>query len=171
MLASCDFIEADHDSHGCSHAGAQPGCTLWQRISVMQIVRQLCTDAHFINFLCTIYDVAQVSVCCSGLAVPILLWAEYEFLCNIYEFAQASVCRSCLAVPNLVLTEVLCCVEVHEWCSRLQDSKVKMVQKLVRCCTAIADEHAGFASDQPDEVAVNAIASLYQSRAHGMLPI
>ena len=26
----------------------------------MQIMRQLCADAHFINFLCSIYDIAQV---------------------------------------------------------------------------------------------------------------
>ena len=117
MLASCDSIEADHDSQGCCRAGAQPGCTLWQRISVMQVVRQLCTDAHFINFLCTIYDVAQVSVCCSGLAVPILLWTENCVLCTIYEFAQVNVCRSCLVVLTLVLTKVPSCFALHQWCS------------------------------------------------------
>ncbi|KAK9868608.1 hypothetical protein WJX84_001848 [Apatococcus fuscideae] len=87
-------------------AGSAAGCTLWQRISVMQIIRQLCSDAHFINFLCSIYDVPQ-------------------------------------------------------------DSKVKLVHKLVLCCTTTADDNTGFSSGHPDEVAVNAVASLYQSRAHG----
>ena len=32
----------------------------------------------------------------------------------------------------------------------------------------IADDNSGFAADRPDEAAINAVASLYQSRAHGV---
>ena len=41
-------------------AGTQPSCSLWQRISVMQVMRQLCADAYFLLFLYTTYDAKEV---------------------------------------------------------------------------------------------------------------
>lgn len=40
-------------------AGTQPSCSLWQRISVMQVMRQLCADAYFLLFLYTTYDAKE----------------------------------------------------------------------------------------------------------------
>ena len=41
-------------------AGTASSCSLWQRISVMQIMRQLCADAYFLHFLYVTYDAKEV---------------------------------------------------------------------------------------------------------------
>ena len=48
-------------------AGTQPSCSLWQRISVMQVMRQLCADAYFLLFLYTTYDAKEVRCALPGL--------------------------------------------------------------------------------------------------------
>ena len=41
-------------------AGTSSSCSLWQRISVMQVMRQLCADAYFLHFLFVTYDAKEV---------------------------------------------------------------------------------------------------------------
>ncbi|DBA68408.1 TPA: hypothetical protein ACH3X2_013711 [Trebouxia sp. C0005] len=40
-------------------AGTLSSCSLWQRISVMQVMRQLCADAYFLHFLFVTYDAKE----------------------------------------------------------------------------------------------------------------
>ena len=44
----------------CMCAGTASSCSLWQRISVMQVMRRLCADAYFLNFLYVTYDAKEV---------------------------------------------------------------------------------------------------------------
>ena len=43
-----------------SGAGTGASCTLWQRINVMQVMRQLSYDAHIVHFLFCSYDMRLV---------------------------------------------------------------------------------------------------------------
>lgn len=59
MLVTC-CQHCESETAYLHAAGTLSSCSLWQRISVMQVMRQLCADAYFLHFLFVTYDAKEV---------------------------------------------------------------------------------------------------------------
>lgn len=75
----------------CVCAGTASSCSLWQRISVMQVMRRLCADAYFLHFLYVTYDAKEVQTPSALLYAHVQLYVHTQHVSPVFDMCYGSI--------------------------------------------------------------------------------